>query len=83
MVASESGTTDNPFLFDFISYVPDASTILDNATVWVDASDSQYDSRWNMSDHQADTSVQGASMTFGFVGAFPHCQRQVRNFKYL
>ena len=71
-----SGTTDNPFLFDYIQYVPDNSTILDNATVEISALDSQiqYDSRWNMSlvDGQVQTSVQGASMTFDFVGALPH-----------
>jgi hypothetical protein len=36
-----SGTTDNLFLFDHIQYAPDASTILDNATVVVDAFDDQ------------------------------------------
>ena len=36
-----SGTSDSPFLFDYIQYVPDASTILDNATVMVEAGDRQ------------------------------------------
>ena len=75
-----SGTIDNPFLFNFIEYISDTSTILDNSTVLVSASDRQiqYDSGWDLSEGQAETSVQGASMTFDFVGAFP----QTRGFKY-
>ena len=76
-----SGTTDNPFLFDFILYIPDASTILDNATVTVFPDDSQiqYDSSWNTSDatDHVQTSAKGASMTFDFVGALP----QAHSFK--
>ena len=79
-----SGTTDNPFLFDEITYVPDDSTILDNATVAVDAFDDQiqYDSEWTKLGIEigteigpevvfmgTQTSVQGASLTFDFVGA--------------
>ena len=65
-----SGTADGPFLFDEIIYAPDDSTILDNATVEVDAFDSQiqYDSGWNESATGTQTSVPGASMTFDFVG---------------
>jgi hypothetical protein len=75
-----SGTTDKPFLVDYIKYIPDASTVLDNATVIIKASDSQiqYDSSWNISGGQATTSVQGASLTFDFVGTFP----QACSFKY-
>ena len=64
-----SGTTDNPFLFDFIYYAPHAGTILDNVTVVVEASDSQiqYNSGSNISEGQPETSVQGASMTFDFL----------------
>ena len=68
-----SGTTDNPFLFDRIQYEPDASVILDNATVVVDAFDNQiqYGSGWNkLGIIGMETSVQGASITFDFIGAF-------------
>ena len=67
-----SGTTDGPFLFDRIEYAPGASTILDNATIVVDAFDTQiqYDSGWNkLQEVGMETSVQGASMSFDFVGA--------------
>ena len=67
-----SGTKDSPFLFDYIQYVPVASTILDNATVVVDAFDSQiqYDSGWNnLGTTGMQMSVQDASMTCDFVGA--------------
>jgi hypothetical protein len=67
-----SGTTDGPFVFDHIEYAPYSSTILDNATVVVDAFDPQiqYDSGWNKVGTIAmETSVQGATMTFDFVGA--------------
>jgi hypothetical protein len=66
------GTTSSPFLLDHIQYAPDDNTILDNATVVVDAFDSQiqYDSGWNkLGTTGVETSVQGASMTFDFVGA--------------
>ena len=70
-----SGTADIPFLFSHIEYTPDASTILDNATVAIFPIDShiQFDSGWNISNpaYQLETSVQGASMTFDFVGARP------------
>ena len=75
-----SGTKDSPFLFDYIQYVPDASTILDNATEVVDAFDSQikYNSGWNkLGTTGMQTSVQGASMTFDFVGA---CLRSLKYF---
>lgn len=66
-----SNTADGLFLFDSIFYEPDASTILDNATILVEAFDSQiqYDSGWKRGNTGMETSVQGASMTFDFVGA--------------
>jgi hypothetical protein len=67
-----SGTTDNPFLLDYIQYTPLASDILQdtNATILVNVLDSQiqYDSNWNKSEGQVETSVNGASMTFDFIG---------------
>jgi len=68
-----SGMTDNLFLFDHIQYAPDASTILDNATVVVDAFDDQigYYSGWSpYGDFGLWTSVQGALLTLDFVGSF-------------
>ena len=69
-----SGTTpNNPLVFDRIQYTPDPSVILDNSTtVVVDAFDDQihYDSGWSkLGTIGMETSVQGASMTFDFVGA--------------
>jgi hypothetical protein len=60
------------FLFDHIKYVPVSSAILDNATVIVEAFDTQiqYSSGWNkVGTIGMETSVQDASMTFDFVGA--------------
>lgn len=67
-----SGTVDNLFLFDGIQYEPDATAILDNATVVVDAFDDQIEySGWSpLGDLGVETSVQGASLFFDFVGAF-------------
>ena len=80
-----SGTTDMPFLLDYIQYAPVASSIPDNATVLVDAFDTQItyrdnsgrnDSGWIISGDQVETSMGYASMIFDFVGALP------RSFKY-
>ena len=69
-----SGTPDTPFLFDRIQYTPDASFSLDNATVVVSASDPQIqeDSGWTKFGPGLgiETSVQGSSLSFDFVGAF-------------
>ena len=70
-----SGTADYPFLFDYIEYEPDATSILDNATVIVPALDDQsqieYSSGWSMVDGVVmETSVPGSSLSFDFVGAF-------------
>ena len=68
-----SGTSDGLFMFDSILYEPDASTNLDNATVLVEAFDTQikYDSGWKQGNTGMETLVQGASMTFDFVGTLP------------
>jgi len=68
-----SGTIDNPFLFDHIKYEPDASVILDNKTVVVDAFDDHigYSSGWSSAGGIGmETSVLGSSLNFDFVGAF-------------
>ena len=68
-----SGTVDLPFLFDHIEYEPDASVILDNATIVVDAFDGdiEYSSGWTTpGEFGGETSVQGSSLNFDFVGAF-------------
>jgi hypothetical protein len=68
-----SGTVDSPFMFDHIQYEPDASAILDNATVVVDAFDGQieYSSGWSSAGEIGmETSVQGSYLIFDFVGAF-------------
>ena len=60
------------FVFDLIKYVPVSSAILDNAAVVVEAFDTQiqYSSGWNkVGTIGMETSVQGASLTFDFVGA--------------
>jgi hypothetical protein len=60
------------FVFDYIKYVPISGAILDNATVIVEAFDTQiqYSSGWNkVGTIGMETSVQGASMTFDFVVA--------------
>ena len=78
------GTSQMPFLLDYIQYAPIGS-IPDNATVLVDAFDTQIkyrdasggnDSGWVVSGDQVETTLQGASMIFDFVGALP------RSFKY-
>ena len=74
-----SGTVDTPFLFDHIQYEPDASVILDNATVVVDAFDDQieYSSGWSSAGEIGmETSVQGSFLNFDFVGAF-HFELQI------
>jgi len=67
------GTAGAPFLFDHIEYAPDASTILDNATVVVETFDPQiqYDSGWIKvgSTSIMQTATEGSAMTFDFVGA--------------
>lgn len=67
-----SGTTSSPFLFDRIQYEPGTSVILDNATVVVDAFDDQIKiPGWNAVGGIAmETSAQGSSLMFDFVGAF-------------
>ena len=74
LTVAASGTADNPFLFDRIQYEPDATVILDNATVVVDAfyDKIQYGPGWNQVEAfiGLETSVPGSSMTFDFVGAF-------------
>ena len=69
-----SGTPDTPFLFDHIQYTPDASVILDNATVVVNATDPQIfeNSGWKAFslDLGLKTSVPGSSLVFDFIGAF-------------
>jgi len=73
LTVAASGTADNPFLFDRIQYEPDATAVLDNATVVVDAfcDQIQYGPGWNkLGTTGMMTLDQGASMTFDFVGAF-------------
>jgi hypothetical protein len=70
LTVTASGSTDIPFLFDRIEYIPAAS--VDNATVLVQENDGQiqYDSGWNdFEDIGKQTSVNGSTMTFDFVGA--------------
>lgn len=71
LTVTASGSTDSPFLLDRIEYIPAANVILDNATVLVPANDSQiqYDSGWsNFRDIGRQTSVNGSTMTFDFIG---------------
>jgi hypothetical protein len=72
LTVGASGTIDTPFLFDFIHYIPDANTILDNATMVVDASDPQigYSASWSTPNTSAVTSLPGSFLNFDFVGAF-------------
>ena len=68
-----SSTTGSQFLFDRIQYEPDATVILDNATVVVDAFDSHidYSSGWTTPGQLGwETSVQNSTLNFDFVGAF-------------
>ena len=68
-----AGTVENPFLFDHLEYKPDATVITDNATVLVDAFDGdiEYSSGWTPSgDFGWETSVQGSTLNFDFVGVF-------------
>jgi hypothetical protein len=72
LTVTASGSTDTPFLLDRIEYTPIASVILDNATVLVPGNDTQvqYDSGWsNFRDLGRQTSVNGSTMTFDFIGA--------------
>ena len=72
LTVTASGSTDTPFLLDRIEYIPTASVILDNATVLVPGNDTQiqYDSGWsNFRDIGRQTSVNGSTMTFDFIGA--------------
>ena len=77
VVASGNTTSDPlaPFLFDYIQYEPDATVILDNLTLAVDAFDGDitYSSGWTQLTTTGvgfETSVQGSSLNFDFVGAF-------------
>ena len=68
-----SGTTGSLFLFDRIQYEPDATVILDDATVVVDAFDGHinYSSGWTTPGQFGyETSVQNSTLNFDFVGAF-------------
>ena len=67
-----SDTTNIPFLFDFIQYVPDASVMLDNATIVVNGSDPQIQHPgWRtVREIGVATLVPGTSLTFDFIGAF-------------
>jgi hypothetical protein len=72
LTVTASGNTDTPFQLDRIEFVPDASVILDNATVGVDAHDAQiqYDSGWTtFRDIGMETSVNGSTITLDFIGA--------------
>ena len=73
VVVAGSGTTASPFLLDYIQYEPDATVILDNATIVVDAFDGliEYSSGWTTpGNFGRETSVQDSSLKFDFVGAF-------------
>jgi hypothetical protein len=68
-----SGTTDNPFLCDHIQYSRDATVVLDNETILVGAFDGHigYSSGWTTpGEIGRQTSVQGSTLNFDFVGAF-------------
>ena len=74
-VVITSDTTDNPFLFDHIQYEPDATVILDNVTILVDAGDAKilYSSGWTEASESGigfQTSIPNSFLTFDFVGAF-------------
>lgn len=72
LTVTASGSTGTPFFLDRIEYIPAASVILDNATVLVQEDDTQiqYDSGWsNFRDIGRQTSVNGSTMTFDFIGA--------------
>ena len=79
-----SGTTESPFLFDNIRYEPDATVILDNATIVVDAFDShiEYSSGWTAGGFGYETSMQASTLNFDFVGAF-HLYLQIFPLKNL
>ena len=74
LTVKASGTTGNPFLFDRIQYEPDDSVILDNATVVVDALNTQIvlqDIGWSrLESIGVETSVQGSYLNFYFIGTF-------------
>jgi hypothetical protein len=66
-----TGTIESRFQFDSIRYVPGASVILDNATVLVDANDTQikYGHRWrSFRDLGMQTTANGSMMTIDFIG---------------
>jgi hypothetical protein len=69
-----SGTTHNPFLFNRVEYAPDASVILDNATIVVNPFDGDIVSStigWTtLESGIVETSMPGAFLIFNFVGAF-------------
>jgi len=71
LTVEASGTSDNPFLFDRIQYAPDASVVLDNATVVVDAFDDQiqYSPGWSTDGSiSKQTSETTSFLNFEFVG---------------
>ena len=60
-------------MLDHIQYEPDASVILDNVTIVVDAFDDniEYSCGWSSAGEIGmETSVQGSYLKFDFVGAF-------------
>ena len=79
-VVASAGVGDGAFLFDRIQYTPDASVLLDNATVVVDAFDDQiHYSSDGWITYQSDLGWQTSglenapSLTFDFIGAL--CQQ--------
>ena len=67
-----TSTIESRFQFDSIRYVPGPSVVLDDATVLVDANDTQinYGHRWrSFGDLGMETTANGSLMTIDFIGA--------------
>jgi len=68
-----SVSNQQTFWFDYIQYLPTASVSLDNATLWINSTDSQirYGTGWSSNDVGASTSQNAATLSFQFTGAYP------------
>ena len=68
-----SVSNQETFWFDYIQYLPTPSVSLDDATLWINSTDSQirYGSGWSSTYLGAATSQNAATLSFQFTGAYP------------
>lgn len=66
-------STVTPFYFDYLLYTPSTNIPLENATIYVDNTDTSivYDSTWSPDQGGNATSSPGGEVTISFVGMHP------------